>query len=98
MQFVLAFEGQSRLNIFRQGYKWRFFSRTAQIRVLMSRRPRRSHKAVFKAKAALAAIKGEKTLSELAEQCDVDASQAVYPVAPGSRLKARGWQRSVYYR
>jgi len=41
----------------------------------MSRRPRRNHTAVFKAKVALAAIKGEKTLSELAEQFDVHANQ-----------------------
>src|ERR1017187_1486280 len=41
----------------------------------MSRRPRRNHTAIFKAKVALAAIKGEKTLSELAEQFDVHANQ-----------------------
>ncbi len=41
----------------------------------MSRRPRRNHTATFKAKVALAAIKGEKTLSELAEQFDVNANQ-----------------------
>ena len=41
----------------------------------MSRRPRRNHTASFKAKVALAAIKGEKTLSELAEQFDVHANQ-----------------------
>jgi transposase len=41
----------------------------------MSRRPRRNHTAVFKAKVALAAIKGDKTLSELAEQFDVHANQ-----------------------
>ena len=41
----------------------------------MSRRPRRNHTATFKAKVALAAIKGEKTLSELAEQFDVRANQ-----------------------
>ena len=34
----------------------------------MSRRPRRNHSATFKAKVALAAIQGEKTLSELAQQ------------------------------
>jgi transposase-like protein len=34
----------------------------------MSRRPRQNHTASFKAKVALAAIKGEKTLPELAEQ------------------------------
>jgi transposase len=41
----------------------------------MSRRPRRNHTASFKAKVALAAIKGEKTLSELAEQFDVHGNQ-----------------------
>jgi len=41
----------------------------------MSRRPRRNHTAAFKAKVALAAIKGEKTLSDLAEQFDVHANQ-----------------------
>ena len=41
----------------------------------MSRRPRRNHTASFKAEVALAAIKGEKTLSELAEQFDVHANQ-----------------------
>ncbi|MGD0939910.1 MAG: hypothetical protein ABR905_09355 [Terracidiphilus sp.] len=37
----------------------------------MSRRPRRNHTAAFKAKVALAAIKGEKTLAELDEQFDI---------------------------
>jgi len=41
----------------------------------MSRRPRRNHTAAFKAKVALAALKGEKTLSELAHQFDVHANQ-----------------------
>jgi transposase len=41
----------------------------------MSRRPRRNHTAAFKAKVALAAIKGEKTLSELAQLFDVHANQ-----------------------
>lgn len=39
------------------------------------RRPRRNHAAAFKAKVALAAIKGDKTLAELAEQFDVHANQ-----------------------
>ena len=41
----------------------------------MSRRPRRNHTATFKAKVALAAIKGEKTLSELAQEFDVTLVQ-----------------------
>jgi len=41
----------------------------------MSRRPRRNHTPAFKAKAALAAIKGEKTLSELAQLFDVHPNQ-----------------------
>ena len=41
----------------------------------MSRRPRRNHTAGFKANVVLAAIKGEKTLSELSEQFDVHANQ-----------------------
>ena len=41
----------------------------------MSRRPRRNHSPVFKAKVALAAVRGEKTMAELAEQFDVHANQ-----------------------
>jgi transposase len=41
----------------------------------MTRRPRRNHTAAFKAKVALAAIKGEKTLLELAQQFDIHANQ-----------------------
>jgi transposase-like protein len=41
----------------------------------MSRRPRRNHSPAFNAKVALATIRGEKTLAELAEQFDVHANQ-----------------------
>ena len=41
----------------------------------MSKRPRRNHTSAFKAKVALAAIKGEKTLAELAQQFDVHPNQ-----------------------
>ena len=41
----------------------------------MTRRPRRNHTPAFKAKVALAAVKGEKTLAELAQQFDVHPNQ-----------------------
>jgi transposase len=41
----------------------------------MSRRPRRNHTPAFKAKVALAAIKGDRTVSELADQFDVNPNQ-----------------------
>ena len=39
------------------------------------RRKRRNHSSSFKAKVALAALKGDRTLSELAEQYDVHPNQ-----------------------
>jgi transposase len=41
----------------------------------MARRPRRNHSPAFKAKVAVAAIKGEKTLIELAQGFDVHPNQ-----------------------
>jgi len=41
----------------------------------MTRRVRRNHTPAFKAKVALAAIKGEMTLSQLAEHFDVHPNQ-----------------------
>jgi transposase len=41
----------------------------------MSRRPRRNHTPGLKAKVALAAIKGDRTLAQLAEQFDVHPNQ-----------------------
>jgi transposase len=41
----------------------------------MSKRPRRNHSPAFKAKVALAAVKGDKTLAELAQQFDVHPTQ-----------------------
>lgn len=39
------------------------------------RRPRRTHSPEFKAKVAIAALKGDKTLAELAEQFDLHPVQ-----------------------
>ena len=41
----------------------------------MTKRTRRTHSPAFKAKVALAAVKGEKTLVELAQQFDVHPNQ-----------------------
>ena len=41
----------------------------------MTKRTRRNHSPAFKAKVALAAVKGEKTLAELAQQFDVHLNQ-----------------------
>ena len=41
----------------------------------MTRRLRRNHRPAFKAKVALAAIRGEQTLAELAQQFDVHPHQ-----------------------
>lgn len=39
------------------------------------KRPRRNHAPAFKAKVALAALKGDRTLAELAQQFDVHPNQ-----------------------
>src|ERR1700716_3945647 len=41
----------------------------------MSRRQRRNHTPAFKAKVALAAVKGDRTLAQLAEHFDVHPNQ-----------------------
>jgi transposase len=41
----------------------------------MAKRSRRAHSPAFKAKVALAALKGDKTLAELAQQHDVHPNQ-----------------------
>jgi transposase len=41
----------------------------------MTRRKRRNHSATFKAQVAMAALKGDKTLAELAQQFDIHPNQ-----------------------
>ena len=41
----------------------------------MTRRKRRNHSSALKAKVALAALKGERTLAEIAEQFDIHPNQ-----------------------
>jgi len=41
----------------------------------MSRRPRRNHSPTFKSKVALAAVKGDQTITELAQKFDVHPNQ-----------------------
>jgi hypothetical protein len=62
----------------------------------MSRRPRRNHTPAFKAKVALAAVRGELTLAELAQQFDVHPNQVTFycrtfapaqPVYPAASLR-----------
>jgi transposase-like protein len=43
------------------------------------KRPRRNHSATFKAKVALAAVRGDKTLVELAEQFNVSSTRRAWP-------------------
>ena len=57
----------------------------------MTRRPRRNHTPAFKAKVALAAIKGDRTLAQLAEQFDVHGSRLLRDLlaAEGSKIGRR---------
>jgi transposase-like protein len=59
----------------------------------MSRRARRTHTPAFKAKVALAAIKGEMTLAQLAEHFDVHPNQITQWKAQLSESAANvfGW-------
>ncbi len=70
----------------------------------MTKRTRRNHTPAFKAKVALAAIKGEKTLAELAQQFDVHPNQITQwkgqllkarPVFSGAAELRPGWRRLI---
>ena len=52
----------------------------------MTRRKRRNHSSAFKAKVALAAVKGERTLAELAEQFELFREQRAAALAQEPRL------------
>ena len=55
----------------------------------MSRRTRRIHSPAFKAKVAIAAIKGDRTIAQVAEQFDVHPNQAG-DLQHGSARSSRG--------
>jgi transposase len=58
----------------------------------MNRRPRRNHTPAFKAKVALAAVQGDRTIAQLAEQFDVHPNQIT---AWKAQLKPRLLERDV---
>ena len=60
----------------------------------MGRRTRRNHTAAFKARVALAALKGEMTLSDLAQRFDVhpNSDHAMESAAFGGRCRCVRWR------
>ena len=56
----------------------------------MSRRPRRNHSPAFKAKVALAAVKGDRTIAQLAEHFDVHPNQKSQLEASASEIFGPG--------
>lgn len=54
----------------------------------MTKRARRNHTPAFKAKVALAAVKGARTLAQLAEQFDVHPNQTIRSHRGKRNLKA----------
>lgn len=54
------------------------------------KRPRRNHAPAFKAKVALAALKGDRTLAELAQQFDVHPNQITQKRVPDTF-----WERTA---
>jgi hypothetical protein len=80
---------QSRSRKFGQGDKWNFCLTAGTLVPAnqegpMSRRPRRNHTPAFKAKAALAAVKDDRTIAQIAEQFDVHPNQVTSWKAPSS--------------
>ena len=55
----------------------------------MTKRPRRNHSPAFKAKVALDAIEGEKTLAELAKLHDVHPNQIKRLEEPVARARGQ---------
>jgi transposase len=68
----------------------------------MTRRKRRNHSPDFKAKVALAALRGDRTLAELAEQFDVHPNQIQdwkrLLVEPAGEVFSRGAQNDTHGR
>ena len=58
----------------------------------MARRPRRNHSPAFKAKVAVAAIKGEKSLVELAQNFDLHPNQIAVARSASGRGDGRVWR------
>jgi len=78
--FKATFNEESWSRNFGQGGRWNFCLTAGTLVACesgetMQRRPRRNHTPGFKAKVALAAVKGDRTLAELAEQFDVHPNQ-----------------------
>ena len=62
----------------------------------MTKRTRRNHTPAFKAKAAMAALRGEKTLTELAQQFEVHANREGFPIPRMTNaMPAANWLRGV---
>ena len=79
--FLAATDGKkSRLRKSAQGAKWSFCLTAGTVvpsesGETMSKRQRRNHTPAFKAKVALAAVKGDRTIAQLAEHFDVHPNQ-----------------------
>jgi transposase-like protein len=59
------------------------------------RKPRRNHSAKFKAQVALEAIRGEKTIAEIAAHHEVHPTQVTIPAQVGRLDGAGGWLHGV---